>query len=86
MQGEWQSTKDNPPPMGFYLAHEGGAIRTMWFDGKVWELPDFPVLILQTGDRLVPRDVEKRASGEKLGMCQMITDPTHWMPLPEAPQ
>ena len=86
LSGGWQSTADNPPPSGFYLAHEDGAIRTMMLQDGKWEMPDFPVLVLETGDRLVPREVAARGRGETLAMCQTIYSPTHWMTLPDAPE
>ena len=73
------------PETGFFLVHEDGAIRTMMrYEGK-FELPDIPVLVNEFGDRLVSREVFD-AYGKTLQISGCIREPTHWMPIPDAPE
>jgi hypothetical protein len=85
--GAWQPI-ETAPKDGFFLVHEGGAIRALLrSDGKFEHLA-YPALISHPwGDVIVGCDAARYLpDGWRLevrdGCCE---SPTHWMPLPAAP-
>lgn len=73
------------PQDGFFLVHEGGAVRSLLRSDGKWLQPGVPVMVTEYGDRLTSPETD-RAYGRKLEISDCIYEPTHWMPIPEAPK
>lgn len=73
---EWQPIETCPQDT-FCLVHEGGAIRTMYRSGGVWQ--PTAIIVDQWGQGVDPTrvGVTVRETG--------VYEPSHWMPLPEPP-
>ena len=83
----WQPI-ETAPESGYFLVHEDGAIRAAFRVNGKWSDIDYPMLVSDAwGDRLVGKDAERilRPMGFKLDVSRGCENPTHWMPLPEAP-
>lgn len=84
---EWQPIETCPQD-GYFLVHEDSAIRALLRIGGVWNKTGYPAIIDPAwGDVLVGDDALRMLPpGCRLevrdGCCE---NPTHWMPLPEAP-
>ncbi len=84
----WQPI-ETAPKDGFMLVHEDGAIRAMLRINGQWKKLGYPALIEpHFGGVLVGNDALRvLPAGYRLenrdGCCE---NPTHWMPLPAAPQ
>jgi hypothetical protein len=82
-ESDWRPI-ETAPDTGFFLTYEDGAMRTSFRNNGKWEPVDIPVLVTRHGDRLVSRELSGRGESLELSGCP-AREPSHWMPLPEAP-
>lgn len=80
----WQPI-ETAPKDEFILLFEDGMMRCGMWEGGKWEPAEFPVLIDKVGNRLVSRELEQ-LRGERMELSWRIHEPTHWHPLPDAPE
>jgi hypothetical protein len=86
----WQPI-ETAPADGYMLVHEDGAIRALLRLKGAWQAPGYPALVANShwAEVLVGDDAKRIL--EPLGYRLAIRDgccenPTHWMPLPPAPE
>ena len=81
---EWQPI-ETAPRDGFFLVYEDGAVRTMFRLKGEFHSPAYPA-IEGVYDNIVGEDAKRITGGRALKVCDIIREPTHWMPLPEPPK
>lgn len=70
---EWRPI-ETCPAGEFALFYEDGAVRLLFYEGGEFQSPDWAVN--EWGD----------IAGDKIKVRTLISEPTHWMPLPELPK
>lgn len=82
---EWLPIEDAPKD-GIFLVYDGGAMRTMWRHKGEWQHLAYAAIVSEYGDNIVGKDAERITGGRRLKVCDCIYAPTHYMPLPAAPE
>lgn len=81
---KWQPI-ETAPKDEFVLLYEDGAMRCGRLEGGKWAPAEIPVLVDEFGNQIVSREIAMTRPGQRLELSGFLYEPTHWMPLPEAP-
>lgn len=77
----WQPI-ETAPRDGFFLVYEDGAMRAMFRHNGEFQSPAYAAIDGEYGENIVGDDAKRLTGGRLLKVCDIIREPTHWMPLP----